>query len=224
MNTQHAMAGGAPRLRLLMLLVLSLLLTACGDSPPRYQPLAQDSVVLAFGDSVTHGTGAGKGEDFPSLLAKLTGWKVVNAGVPGDTASEARGRIAGLLQKHEPDLVIVELGGNDFLRRQSASQVKEHLREIITAVRRSGAVPVLVAVPEFSLFSASVGSLSDSPIYEELAEEEHILLIDDIFSEVLSDEGLRAYRIHPNARGYRKMADGIAAALTEAGLKSQVGP
>jgi acyl-CoA thioesterase-1 len=224
MNTHYAMAGGAPRLRLLMLLVLSLLLTACGDSPPRYQPLAQGSVVLAFGDSVTHGTGAGKGEDFPSLLSKSTGWKVVNAGVPGDTASEARGRIAGSLQKHEPDLVIVELGGNDFLRRQSASQVKEHLREIITAVRRSGAVPVLVAVPEFSVFGASVGSLSDSPIYEELAEDERILLIDDIFSEVLSDEGLRADLIHPNASGYRQMARGIAEALTDAGLKSQIAP
>jgi acyl-CoA thioesterase-1 len=224
MTTHHAMAGGAPRLHLLMLLVLSLLLTACGDSPPRYQPLAHGSVVLAFGDSVTHGTGAGKGEDFPSLLSKSTGWKVVNAGVPGDTASEARGRIAGSLQKHEPDLVIVELGGNDFLRRQSASQVKEHLREIVTAVRRSGAVPVLVAVPEFSVFGASVGSLSDSPIYEELAEEERILVIDDIFSEVLSDEGLRADRIHPNARGYRQMARGIAEALTDAGLKSQIAP
>lgn len=223
MNTQHAMAGAAPRLRLLVFLALLLLLTACSDSPPRYQPLAQDSVVLAFGDSVTHGTGAGEGEDFPSLLAKATGWTVVNAGVPGDTASEARGRIAGLLQKHEPDLVIVELGGNDFLRRQPADQVKDHLREIITAVRRSGAVPVLIAVPEFSVFGASVGSLSDSSIYEELAEEERILLIDDIFSEVLSDESLRADPIHPNARGYRKMADGIAAALAEAGLKSQIG-
>ena len=224
MNTQHAIAGAAPRLRLLMFLALLLLLTACSDSPPRYQPLAQNSVVLAFGDSVTHGTGAGKGEDFPSLLAKSTGWKVVNAGVPGDTASEARGRIAGLLQKHEPDLVIVELGGNDFLQRQPANQVKDHLREIITVVLRSGAVPVLLAVPEFSVFGASLGSLSDSSIYEELAEEERILLIDDIFSEVLSDEGLRADRIHPNARGYRKMADGIAATLTEAGLKSQIGP
>ena len=223
MNTQHAMAGVAPRLRSLMCLMLFLLLTACSDSSPHYQPLAPNSVVLAFGDSVTHGTGAGKGEDFPSLLAKDTGWTVVNAGIPGDTASEARGRIDGLLQQHEPDLVIVELGGNDFLRRQPANQVKEHLREIITAVRQSGAAPVLVAVPEFSVIGASLGSLSDSPIYEELADEERILLIDDIFSEVLSEEGLRADRIHPNARGYREMADGIAAALTEAGLKSQTG-
>ena len=78
---------------------------------------------------------------------------------------------------------------------------------------------VLVAVPRFSVFGASVGSLSDSPIYEELAEEERILLIDDVFSEVLSNEDLRADRIHPNARGYRQMADSIAEAFIDAGLK-----
>jgi acyl-CoA hydrolase len=206
-------------MRLLISLALLILLTACSDPTPDYQPLEQGAVVMAFGDSVTHGTGAGAGEDFPTLLAGDTGWQVVNAGVPGDTADKARERIEGLLQEHDPELVIVELGGNDFLRRQPPEQVKEHLREIIAAVRSAGAIPVLVAVPEFSVLGAAVGSLSDSPIYEELAEEEGILLIDDVFSQVLSEEHLRADRIHPNAQGYRQLADGIAEALTEAGLK-----
>ena len=224
MNLSHATTVAASRLRVLIPLALFLLLTACSDPPPNYQPLGPDAVVLAFGDSVTHGTGANRGEDFPTLLAEETGWQIINAGVPGDTASKARGRIKGLLQEHAPELVIVELGGNDFLRRQPAGQVKEHLREIITTVRQSGAIPVLMAVPEFSVFGATLGSLSDSPIYEELAEEEQILLIDDIFSEVLSADHLRADRIHPNARGYRQLADGIAEALTRAGLKYQTDP
>lgn len=211
--------------RLLLFIPLALLLlVACSDPPPAYQSLGRDAAVLAFGDSVTHGTGAQAGEDFPTLLARDTGWQVINAGVAGDTAEKARGRIAGLLQEHDPELVIVELGGNDFLRRQPADQVKEHLREIITAVRDYGSLPVLVAVPEFSVISATVGSLSDSPIYEELAEEEGILLIDDVFSEVLSEERLRADRIHPNAQGYRQLAEGIAEVLTEAGLKNQTTP
>lgn len=216
------MASAASRLRLFIFLALFSLIAACSDSPRDYQTLAQDSVVLAFGDSVTHGTGAGEGEDFPSLLAKATGWVVINAGVPGDTANEARSRIVGLLEKHEPDLVIVELGGNDFLRSQPANQVKEHLREILSDVQGFGAVPVLVAVPEVSVLRASFGSLSDSPIFNELGEEERILVIDDVVSEVLSNEDLRADRIHPNARGYRQMADKIAEALADAGLAPEL--
>lgn len=222
MNTQHVTASAASRLRLFISLAFFSLIVACSDSPSGYQTLPQDSVVLAFGDSVTHGTGAGEGEDFPTLLSQATGWVVINAGVPGDTANEARSRLAGLLKKHEPDLVIVELGGNDFLRNRSASQVKEHLREILAEVQGFGAVPVLVAVPEVSVLRASFGSLSDSPIYEELGEEERILVIDDVVSEVLSNEDLRADRIHPNARGYRHMADRIAEALFDAGLAPEL--
>jgi acyl-CoA hydrolase len=143
---------------------------------------------------------------------------VVNAGIPGDTARSAKSRIENLLQEIEPALVIVELGGNDFLRRYPDTEVKEDLRVILRAVKESGATAVLVGVPELSVFRAGVGSLSDSAIYAELAKEEKVLLVNGVFSSVLSDAALRADQIHPNAEGYRKLADGIAAALTGAGL------
>jgi acyl-CoA thioesterase-1 len=193
------------------------LLAACSESP-KYEPLAGGAVVLAFGDSVTHGTGAKEGEDYPTRLAQRSGWDVVNAGIPGDTARAAKSRIEKLLQEIEPALVIVELGGNDFLRRYSDQEVKEDLRIILRTVKRSGAMPVLVGVPELSVFRAGVGRLSDSAIYAELAKEESVLLVKNVFSSVLSDASLRADQIHPNAKGYRVLADGIAAALTGAGL------
>lgn len=198
-------------------ILLVLLLVACSDAP-RYEALAPGMVVLAFGDSVTYGTGAGRGEDYPTRLAQHSGWEVVNAGVPGDTAGAARSRIETLLQQTAPALVIVELGGNDFLRRRSEKEVKEDLRAILLAVRTSGAIPVLVGVPELSIFRATIGQLSDSAIYSELAEEEGVLLLESVFSSVLSDASLRADHVHPNAEGYRVLADGIVDELAEAGL------
>ena len=86
--------------------------------------LPAGSKVLAFGDSVTFGTGAAPGEDWPTLLAGLTAWQITNAGIPGDTAEAGKSRIRSLLDEHTPALVIIEIGGNDFLRRQQPSAVK----------------------------------------------------------------------------------------------------
>jgi acyl-CoA thioesterase-1 len=195
--------------------LLAFSLIACKETP-KHEPLPAGTVVLAFGDSVTHGTGAGPSEDYPTLLAQRSDWKVVNAGIPGDTALAARARIDTLLREVNPAMVIIELGGNDFLRRRPESEVKEDLRAMIRTVKKSGAVPVLVAVPQLAI--VLVGDLSDSPIYAELAEEENVVLVEDVFSEVLSDPSLRADRIHPNAKGYGRLADGIAKTLSEAGL------
>ncbi len=203
--------------RYLAAAALAVALAACGGEP-RYEPLPAGTIVVAFGDSATRGVGAGPGEDWPSQLAERTGWRIVNAGVSGDTADEARGRIGEVLEEHRPRLVVVEIGGNDFLRRTPSAEVKEYVRDIVIVVKDAGAIPVLVGVPELSVFSAAVGNLSDSPIYEELAEEEGLLLIPDVFSDTLSDESLRDDRIHPNADGYRAMADEMADVLYEAGL------
>jgi acyl-CoA hydrolase len=203
--------------RPVLLLLLMASLAACDHHRPHYPPLTSDAVVLAFGDSVTHGTGGG-GTSYPALLAEMTGWRVINAGVPGDTARRARARIDALLERHQPDLVIVELGGNDFLRKHAEEQVREDLRTILAAVRESGAIPALVAVPRLSLLRATTGSLSDAPLYRELAAAEEALLIEEVFSGVLSQDSLLADPIHPNARGYRVLAEGILDALRAAGL------
>ena len=196
---------------------LLLLAPGCGDET-RLPPLQPGAVVLAFGDSITAGLGAGPGEDFPARLAAATGWQVVNAGVSGDTAREARQRLAPLLAKWQPELVIVELGGNDFLRQAPAARVGGYLREIVRDAQAAGAGVALVAVPRLSLLRASVGALSDSPIYAEIAAEEGVILIPDVLADILSDAGLRADEIHPNAAGYRQLAAGIREALAARGL------
>ncbi|RLJ64709.1 arylesterase [Sulfurisoma sediminicola] len=206
-----------PLQRLLLLLIAPLFLAACGGGH-KAQPLPAGAAVLAFGDSVTFGTGAAPGEDYPTRLAAITGWTITNAGIPGDTTEAARGRIRAALEQSNPALVIVELGGNDFLRRRPEKQIKEDLRKILATVRAARIPVVLVAVPRFSLLGAVVGALPDAELYEQLAEEEKVPLVPKVFGRILADPGLKADQIHPNAEGYRQLADGIAEGLRKAGF------
>lgn len=196
---------------------LAVALGAC-SKPPKLPTVERGATVLAFGDSVTFGTGAATGEDWPTLLASQTGWRIENAGVPGDTAEAGKERIQALLDEHRPALVIIEIGGNDFLRRRQPKAVKEDVRRLIQAAKGAGAQVVLVAVPEFSLLGVVTRKPSDSLIYRELGDEEKILVVSDVFSDILGRPDLCADQIHPNAQGYLQMASGIRAYLDEVGL------
>ena len=118
--------------------LLLLWLAACGQ-PLKLQPVPPGASVLALGNSVTFGTGALSGEDWPTLLAQKTGWRITHAGIPGDTAEHAQHRLPDLLVQHRPALVIIEIGGNDFLKRTPQPEVKEAIRQMIQAVRPSSA-------------------------------------------------------------------------------------
>jgi len=200
--------------RFLLLLVLALL-ASCGG--PRHDPIPRGATVLVLGDSVSYGTGADDGEDYPSVLGRLTGWKVINAGIPGDTSSGGLQRLPDLLEEHAPKLVLVELGGNDFLRRMPSGQTTSNLTTILAQIKARNIAAVLVAVPQPNLFGAALRSLSDDPIYADVAEQTGTPLVENVLSEVLSKNELKSDPIHPNADGYRKVAEGLAEALSELG-------
>jgi acyl-CoA thioesterase I len=202
---------------------LLIILSSCGQ-PARQAAIPPGQTVLAFGDSVTHGTGAQVGEDWPSLLAPATGWHMINAGLPGDTTLSGKSRFPDLLARHHPALVIIEMGGNDFLRRRPQRDVKEDLRYLIRTARQAGSRVVLIAVPELSLLAVIAGKPDDAPIYTELGEEEGVPVITDVLSDVLSEPELRSDNIHPNAAGYRKMAVGLFERMKDIGLIHEPGP
>lgn len=193
-----------------------LLLAACDQ--PRHDPVPRTSEVLVLGDSISYGTGANKGEDFPSLLAGMTGWNVINAGVPGNTTGDGLERLPDLLEKHAPSLILVELGGNDFLRQLPQEQTTENLRKILDAIKARGIPAVLIAVPRPNLLGAAVGSLSDDPLFEQIGKETGTPVITDVLAGILAKNALKSDHIHPNADGYRELAEGLHDSLKEQGF------
>jgi acyl-CoA thioesterase I len=189
------------------------LLAACGRKPLHGQPVPAGATVLALGDSITAGTGATPETAYPAVLAALTGWNLVNAGVPGDTSAQALARAPALLEQHRPALVLLGIGGNDLLRRLSEDALRENITRTVAECRGAGAQVLLIAVPRPSLAAHVTGSLSDHPLYGELAEQLQVPLHRQGWSEVLADPALKSDAIHANAAGYAAFAQGLVATL-----------
>lgn len=206
----------------LVYLLLIFTLVACGKTAEKYAAIPQGATVLILGDSLSYGTGANTGtntgEDYPSLLATKTGWQIINAGVPGDTSAGGLERLPALLQQHQPKLLIVELGGNDFLHNVPQTKTMANLKEILTQAKQAAVPTVLVAIPEVSAFRAAMGNLQDHTLFETLAQETNTPLISNVFSEVLSDNTLKADQIHANAKGYAVVSELLYRKLAEFGF------
>ncbi len=187
---------------LLLFFCLLPLLQACKEN--RLQPLGANAVVLAFGDSLTWGTGAKRGEDYPAVLESLLNRQVVNAGRPGETSAEGLERLPRILEEHRPGLVILTHGGNDFLRRLDPSGTRENIAAMVHLVRETGSEVLLVGVPRPGLF------LKADPLYEEIASRFDAPCEEDLLGEILSDRSLKSDAIHPNAEGYARMARQIS--------------
>jgi acyl-CoA thioesterase I len=202
----------------LIYLLFIVALVGCGKSAEKHSAIVQGATVLVLGDSLSYGTGASTGEDYPSLLAKTTGWEIINKGVPGDTSEGGLVRLPALLEEHQPKLLIVELGGNDFLHNVPQTKTIANLKAILTQAKQAAVPTVLVAIPEVSALRAAMGNLQDHALYETLAQETNTPLITNVFSEVLSDSGLKADQIHPNAKGYLVVSELFYRKLAEFGF------
>ena len=198
-----------------LLLALVLLLGACGK--PKEAALPSGTRVLALGDSLTAPHGVTPEQAWPTLLAAKTGWAVVNAGVSGDTSAGALQRLPGLIEEHNPQLVLVTLGGNDMLRRLPQGQTTANLGRMLALAKTHGAKAVLLATPKPSLAGAAFNNLSAAEFYREVAKESQVPLIEDAMAEVLSKTELKGDQLHPNAAGHALLAEKIFEGLKKIG-------
>lgn len=193
-----------------LLFALALLTSGCGQQS-KLPPLAPDAVLLAFGDSLTYGTGANEDESYPVQLAHLTGRRVVREGVPGEVSATGLARLPAALDEHRPRLLLLCHGGNDFLRRLPKTQTAENLRAMIRLAKARGIEVLLIGTPEPGF------TVTPPEFYAEVAKEFRIPYEGDVIGKILKDPSLKSDQIHPNAQGYRLMAERVYALLRKAG-------
>jgi lysophospholipase L1-like esterase len=160
--------------------------------------------IIAFGDSLTAGYGAAAGEDYPSRLSSILGLPILNAGVSGDTTESALSRVDADVLARDPRIVILGLGGNDYLRGVSIGTTESNLRSIIHKIQAAGAMVALLGY-RFPSLTANYEKM-----YERVAKDEGCLLIPNLLHGIETDPSLKSDEIHPNARGYQLIAERVA--------------
>lgn len=164
--------------------------------PPKQGP------VVAFGDSLVEGVGSSKGNDFVSILSRKIDEPIINLGVSGNTTADGLKRIDEVLVT-EPRLVMVLLGGNDFLRKVPRKETFDNLKTIVTRIQERGAIVVLLGV-RGGLFTDSADGL-----YEDLAKETGSAYVSNVLDGLFADSRYMSDAIHPNDTGYIKVADRV---------------
>lgn len=161
------------------------------------------STVVCFGDSLTAGYGSTAGNDYPTLLSKKISLPVIHAGVSGNTTRDALARLDNDVLAHDPKLVIITLGANDFFQGIPKAETLANMKKIIERIKKHGAMVVWTEV--------KMGVLGDPYIddFTDLANRENIELIPDILGGIIDDPLLRYDQIHPNDEGYQFMAERI---------------
>jgi len=184
-----------------ILLGATLLLAACGPKGT-IRPITQDTVVMAFGDSLTAGVGASHEQNYPSILSGLLGIDIINEGISGETTSQGLARLPDALENDEPDLVLLCMGGNDMLADMDHENIRNNLETMIRDIKATGADVILIGVPKPGLI------LGIPDFYEELADT-YQLPYDDTLPSILSKNHLKSDYIHPNAKGYQILAEAL---------------
>ncbi|BBD07491.1 arylesterase [Desulfovibrio ferrophilus] len=200
-----------------LILIFFFAIGGCTPEPVMLRPLSPESIILAFGDSLTYGTGSGglgfasPERTYPAELELLTGHPVINAGKPGELSAQGLNRLQQTLDRWQPELVILCHGGNDLLRRLPHQALKQHLSDMVRIIQNSDAQVILIGVPAPGLF------LKTADAYTEIAYEFGIPLESTVLQDILADGALKSDTIHPNAKGYAKLAQHIDALLRASG-------
>jgi len=184
-------------------------------SPAVKEPQAASPVILAFGDGLTYGAGVKDPNDsYPSQLAKMTGYKVINAGIRWETTSKGLARLPAVLDEHKPDIIVLCQGGNDFLKGLSQQETIENIGRMIEIAKDRGCTVILIGVPK-PTFKVKMPQL-----YQDIADKYGVIYDGQILADIMSDKSLKSGLISLNQQGNKKLAERIAEMIRQ-GTKGQ---
>jgi acyl-CoA thioesterase I len=168
---------------------------------------SEGKYIVCFGDSITQGFGAGPKDAYPSYLSKLISLPVANAGIEGDTSDGALRRLKPDVLDREPLLVIVELGVNDFLTKVPIEDTQKNLESIISQIQKQGAIVAIADISNEHVM-AEYG-----PMLKALSRRFKTIYIPDLLSGIFANPSLKSDYFHPNAGGYKIIAQRIHRAI-----------
>lgn len=183
------------------LIIFLFLLLGCGKNMPKNYP-NNNTDIVAFGDSLTYGHGAQRDESYPAYLSEMIGREVINLGISGDTSAAGLARI-NELQKYKPYMVLVEFSANDFFRKVPKNQTEKNLREIIIQAQKLGAIVVLVDT------GGAFPMEAYTKIQKKIAKDYNTLFVPAIMDGIYGKKSLKSDEVHPNAAGYKIVAEKV---------------
>lgn len=193
---------------LILLGALWQIITLFADNYPLTNYPPRGTAIVALGDSLTVGVGASSPEHgYIPILAKRLNINIINKGVSGDTTADAMKRLDNDVLGEHPNIVLILLGGNDYLKQVPQEETFRNLRTIITRIQHSGATVLLVGV-RGGLFHDKF-----DPDFQKLAKDTGSLFVPNILEGIIGEPALMSDDVHPNDAGYLKMADKIAPTL-----------
>ena len=208
-----------------MFLTFCLLLAISALAPAQ---VAIAPTVLVFGDSLSAGYGIDVDQSWPALLqSRLASQgyehRVINASISGETTEGGKTRIGSALERFHPDLVILELGGNDGLRGFPPEVMKDNLKTIVETTKASGATVVILGIRIPTNYGPRYTQAFEN-VYRDLSEQLGVLWIEFLMDGVASNEALmQDDGIHPNADAQLILLDNawpiIRQALTDHNIK-----
>jgi lysophospholipase L1-like esterase len=193
-------------LRIILFTTFCFILSSCAKQEIKNQD-SKGKNIICFGDSITFGYGVQPGEDYPSALAKIVSYPVINMGIDGDTSIEALKRLKSDVLDREPLLVLVEFCGNDFLRKIPNEVTINNVREMVEQIQARGAMVAIVDI------SAGMFLSEYRAAFRKLAKEKKALFIPGILSGIITNPSMKSDFLHPNDKGYRMIADKIHLAI-----------
>ena len=153
--------------------------------------------IICFGDSITFGYGAQTQESYPVALSKMIQIPVINAGIDGDTTTEALRRFDSDVLERDPLLVIIEFGGNDFLRKIPKTVTVNNIKEMVERTQAKGAMVAIVDI------SAGMFLGEYHTAFYNLTKEKGAIFIPRILNGIITNPRLKSDFLHPNAEGYK---------------------